>query len=101
MKTFGMLLVLIVTIWLCPGVSHGLTVDEIIKLKRAGVSDSTIELLISRSGDPRSAGVWKQDGWIVHSTESRFPDLPRIDGYYNDYPIAVYPQFFGDRRHRR
>jgi len=101
MKTIGILLAFIVTAWLCPAVSQALTVDEIIKLKQAGVSDSTIELLIKRGGDARSAGVWKQDGWIIHSTESRFPDEPRIDTYYGDNPIAVYPQFFGDRGHRR
>jgi hypothetical protein len=100
MKITGSLLVLIVAAWLCPSMSHGLTVDEIIKLKQAGVSDSTIELLIKRGGDARSAGVWKQDGWIVHSTESKFPDEPRVDRYYGDQPIAVYPQFFGGRRHR-
>jgi hypothetical protein len=93
-------LAFVVTACLFPAISHALTVDEIIKLKQSGVSDSTIELLIERSGDARSAGVWKQDGWIVHSTESRFPDRPIIDGYYSGYPIEVYPQFSGGRRHR-
>ena len=101
MKTVGSLLALIVTFWLYPAVSHGLTVDEVIKLKQAGVADSTIELLIKRGGDARSAGVWKQDGWIVHSTESRFPDELRIDPYYGDYSLAVYPEFSGGRDHRR
>lgn len=100
MKTIGILLVLIVAVCLCPAVSQALTVDEIIKLKQAGISDSTIELLIKRGGDARSAGVWKQDGWIIHSTESRFPDEHRIDTYNADYPIAAFPQFFGGRRHR-
>jgi hypothetical protein len=100
MKTVGSLLAFVVTACLFPAISHALTVDEIIKLKQSGVSDSTIELLIERSGDARSAGVWKQDGWIVHSTESRFPDRPIIDGYYSGYPIEVYPQFSGGRRHR-
>jgi hypothetical protein len=100
MKTLGSLLALIVTFWLYPAVSQGLTVDEIIKLKQAGVADSTIELLIKRGGDARSAGVWKQDGWIVHSTESRFPDEPRFDSYYGDYPLAVYPEFSGGKQHR-
>ena len=101
MNIVGSLLALIVTFWLYPAVSHGLTVDEVIKLKQAGVADSTIELLIKRGGDARSAGVWKQDGWIVHSTESRFPDELRIDPYYGDYPLAVYPEFSGGRNHRR
>lgn len=45
-----------------------LTADEVIKLKKAGVSDSTIELLIDRGGGTRATGVWRQDGWIVHAT---------------------------------
>jgi hypothetical protein len=82
------------------GAAHALTVDEVIKLKQAGVGDSTIELLIKRSGDARSAGVWKQDGWTVYSTESRFPDTPRFEKYQSDYPIRVYPQIYGGRPHR-
>jgi hypothetical protein len=100
MKIMGSLLAVIVAFWLYSGVSYGLTVDEIIKLRAAGVSDSTIELLIKRSGSARSAGIWKQDGWIVHSTPSRFTEPSACESYYTDYPIAVYPQVFGGRRHR-
>ena len=39
--------------------AHALTIDEIIKLKKAGVSDSTIELMIERDGSPRAAGTWR------------------------------------------
>jgi hypothetical protein len=98
MKILGSLLALIVM--LCAAPSHALTVGEIIKLKRAGVSDSTIELLIQRSGHPCSAGVWRQDGWIVHSTESRCPDTPQVEIYPGDYPMAVYPQVFSGKAHR-
>lgn len=76
--------------------AQALTMDEIIKLKQAGVSDSTIELLIKRGGDARSAGVWKQDGWIVHSTESKFPDT-KVESNPGGYPLAVYPQVFGGK----
>ena len=93
-------LLFLVWISLPSGIAHALTVDEIIKLKRAGVSDLTIELLITRGGDARSAGTWKRDGWIVHTTEGRFPDAARFESYNDGYPIAVYPQFFG-RRHLR
>jgi hypothetical protein len=96
MKTIGNFLAVMVTICSLTAVCHALTIDEIIKLKGAGVSDSTIELLIQRSGDARSAGIWKQDGWIIHSTESRFPDLPIIEAYQDGYPVDVYPQFSGD-----
>ena len=77
--------------------AHALTVDEIIRLKQAGVSDSTIELLIKRSGDARSAGVWKQDGWIIHTTDTR-ERLEDFDARYHAYPIYVYPRFFVGRR---
>jgi hypothetical protein len=100
MKMLGSFLALIVMFWLCAAPSDALTVDEVIKLKRAGVSDSTIELLIQRSGDARSAGVWRQDGWIVHSTEHKFPDTPQVQIYPGGYPMAVYPQVFSGRGRR-
>jgi hypothetical protein len=84
---------------LLSGVVQALTVDEIIKLKRAGVSDSTIELLIKRAGDAKSAGVWKQDGWIVHTTDTR-EYRQDFEPSFNQYPIAVYPWVGGARRHR-
>jgi hypothetical protein len=101
MKITRSALALIVAAWLFPSLSDALTVDEIIKLKRAGVSDSTIEFLIKRSGDARSAGVWKQDGWIVHSTETRFPDEQRYDNQYSDFAIAGYADFSDADDHRQ
>jgi hypothetical protein len=92
-------IVVVTTLW--AGEIRALTVEEVIKLKQAGVADSTIELLIQRSGDARSAGVWKQDGWIVYSTETRFPDGPRFDTYPADHPITVYPQVDSGRWDRR
>jgi hypothetical protein len=100
MKTIAGFLVMIVASWLVVAVAHALTVDDLIKLKQAGVSDSTIELLIKRGGDARSAGMWKQDGWIVYSTESRFPDTPRYEAYQNDHPITAYPEIYNGRRQR-
>ncbi len=78
--------------------AQALTVDEIIKLKRAGVADSTIELLIMRTGDTRTGGVWKKDGWIIHSTATRFPDASRFEPLYGSLPMAVYPQIYVGRR---
>jgi hypothetical protein len=101
MKRIGSFLAVIVAFWLYPGVSYGLTVDEIIKLKAAGVSDSAIELLIKRSGPARSTGIWKQDGWIVHSTPSRLTEPSARESHYTDYPMAVYPQVFGGRHRMR
>ena len=93
-------LLVFILMLLSTSAAQALTIDEIIKLKQAGVSDSTIELLIKRGGDARSAGVWRQDGWIVHSTESRFPDTALSENFYSAYPIEVYPQFFDGRRFR-
>lgn len=77
--------------------AQALTVDDIIKLKQAGVADSTIELLIKRSGDARAAGVWKQDGWIIHTTDTR-EQRDDFNARYHAYPILVYPRFFVGRR---
>jgi hypothetical protein len=85
--------------WLTFGAAaQALTVDEIIRLKQAGVSDSIIEKLIAGDGDARSAGVWKtKDGWIVHTTEIR--ERRPVDDYSNaPYPLWVTPEVFYGRR---
>ena len=72
--------------------AHALTIDEIIKLKKAGVSDSTIELLIERDGSPRAAGTWRtKDGWIIHTTEvrERSSDMANYN-YANASSIRVF-----------
>jgi hypothetical protein len=81
---------------------QALTVEEIIKLKQAGVSDRTIQMLIERDGSPRAAGTWRtHDGWIIHTTEvletRRNGDLD----YRNAYPITVYPEIYLGRRNFR
>jgi hypothetical protein len=98
MKTLTLLIA--TGLLLLSGVAQALTVDEIIRLKRAGVSDSTIEMLIKGDGDSRSAGTWKtKDGWIVHTTETRERQNYSDDRYYgNEYPIAVYPNVDFRRR---
>jgi hypothetical protein len=97
MRRIGSLLAILCVSWLAAESSLALTVDEIVKLKQAGVADSTIELLIKRGGDARSAGVWKQDGWIIHSTESKFPEAPKTQHYQEGFPLTVYPQIFPGR----
>ena len=67
-------LLLLIGSLLLAGIAQALTVDEIIRLKQAGVSDSTIKQVIKGDGDSRSAGTWKtKDGWIVHTAETREP----------------------------
>jgi hypothetical protein len=94
------ILTLIGLIWsmLSFGLAHALTVDEIIKLKKAGVSDTTIELLIQRDGSARAAGTWRQDGWIIHTTDVRAP-RPYVNyDSSNTYPIFVEPNVALGRR---
>jgi hypothetical protein len=56
------------------------TVDEIIKLKRAGVDAPMIELLIKKSTErERITGIVRQDGWMIHTTEPREPERARVD----------------------
>lgn len=98
MKIFTISLPAIVAAFFFANAARAVSVDDIIKLKQAGVSDSTIELLIKRGGDARSAGVWKQNGWIVYSTESRFPDNSRRETFESEYPMEVYPQIDGAMR---
>ena len=100
MRIVASLLATFVTSFLLSSAAHALSVEEIIRLKEAGVSDSTLELLIKRAGDARSAGVWKQDGWVVHSTESKFPDTPRLEDYHFIYNITANTEIY-NRRHRR
>jgi hypothetical protein len=100
MKIGALILTTMVIVLCSVSAIQALSIDEIIKLKQGGVSDSTIELLIKRRGDARSAGVWKQDGWIVYSTESKFPDTRQFENYQSDYPITVYPQIESAGRHR-
>ncbi len=97
MRIMSSLLAILCAIGLPAGYSLALTVDEVIKLKQAGVADSTIELLIKRSGDARSAGVWKQDGWIVHSTPIREPQCD-AEARQGSYPIIVQPRVSVGRR---
>ncbi len=81
------------------GLAEALTVDEIIRLKQAGVSDSTIALLIKGEGDNRRAGTWKtKDGWIVHSTDTRDPKCYDHFDSPVSYPFAVVPRVFAGPR---
>jgi hypothetical protein len=96
-----LLIVAIVGLTLSCKVASALTVDEVIRLKQAGVSDSTIEMLIKGDGDNRSAGTWKtKDGWIVHTTETREPSVVLSDERYQ-YPIVVYPSYSRSSFRRR
>lgn len=84
---------------LLPAMAQALTVDEIIRLKQAGVADSTIELLIEKDAvREKRAGIVRRDGWIVHTTDTREAQ-PLSGENYEAYPIQVYP-WAGGGRHR-
>jgi hypothetical protein len=94
-------LVLVVLGWLLFSVAsaNALTVDEIIKLKQAGVGESTIQMLIERDGTAKAAGTWRtKDGWIVHTTETREPQPTVLGGKQLSYPLSIYPQVWRGRR---
>ena len=94
-------LVLVVLGWLLFSVAsaNALTVDEIIKLKQAGVGESTIQMLIERDGTAKAAGTWRtKDGWIVHTTETREPQPTVLGGEQLSYPLSIYPQVWRGRR---
>ena len=95
MKEFTLLMGLL----LLPAMAQAVTVDEIIKLKRAGVADSTIELLIEKDAvREKRAGIIRRDGWIVHTTDTREAQPVLGEDYGAAYPIQVYPQIGGGRR---
>ncbi|HMF48499.1 MAG TPA: hypothetical protein VK603_07645 [Candidatus Saccharimonadales bacterium] len=94
MKEFTLLMGLL----LLPAMAQALTVDEIVKLKRAGVADSTIELLVEKDAvQQKRSGIVRQNGWIVHTTDTREAQ-PLSGENYEAYPIQVYPQVGGVRR---
>lgn len=72
--------------------ADALTVAEILALKKAGVSDETLQMLIERERDEKimvlRAGTWKlSDGRTVYATEG----LPNADAEPPVYMPCIYP----------
>jgi hypothetical protein len=72
--------------------AHALTVAEILALKKAGVSDETLQMLIERERDEKilalRAGTWKlSDGRTVYATEG----LPNPEGETQAYAPCITP----------
>lgn len=70
-----------------------LTVAEILALKKAGVSEETLQMLLERERDDKAmalrAGTWKlRDGRTVYSTEG----LPEAEGQPQVYIPCIYPE---------
>lgn len=75
-----------------PSPVYPLTVEEILALKKAGISEKTIQMLLEREREDRSAGTWKTtDGWVIHSTDigKRPSGVP--EQRQENYPICVNP----------
>ena len=86
-------LALLICLLMLPAMAHALGVDEIIKLKEAGVADSTIELLIKKDADQaKSAGIVRQNGWIVHTTETCETQRLLTGNDGSSYPVVAYPR---------
>jgi hypothetical protein len=70
-----------------------LTVAEILALKKAGVSEETLQMLIERERDDKAmalrAGTWKlPDGRTVYATDG----LPNAAGEPQPYVPCIYPE---------
>jgi len=82
--------------------ADGLTVAEILALKKAGVSEETLQMLLERERDEKimalRAGTWKlSDGRTVYSTEG----LPNPEGEPPVYMPCIYPSIDVPFRHPR
>jgi hypothetical protein len=103
MKTlFSVLLFLTGLGWVSLPAS-ALTVEEILSLKKAGVSEETIQMLIEREREDRAmalrAGTWKTgDGRVVYSTER---NATTTQPYQEVYPLCNYPQIDAPRRREK
>ena len=87
---------LLVGLLLTFATANALTVDEIIKLKQAGVGDETVQMLIERDYN-RPSGIWKTgDGWIVHSTEIRGRRLNSDSTNQDSYTFVGGGGYYGD-----
>jgi len=76
--------------------AYPLTVEEILALKKAGVSDETIQMLLEREHEDRSAAehlgtCTTPDGRVIRSTGKRHWPLSLPESYQGQYPIGVYP----------
>jgi hypothetical protein len=92
LKVFFVALFASLALSAAPGFS--LTVEEIIALKKAGVSEETIQMLLEREREDKSmalrAGTWKLgDGRTVYTTEGSSPGAPQYGP--EAYPLCIYP----------
>jgi hypothetical protein len=92
LKVFSVALLVFLGLSATPGFS--LTVEEILALKKAGVSEETIQMLLEREREEKAmalrAGTWKLgDGRTVYSTEGAAPPASQYGP--EAYPLCIYP----------
>jgi hypothetical protein len=85
------------------GLGHALTVDEIIALKKAGVSEETLQMLLEREREEKltaqRAGTWKLgDGRTFYTTEGAPSNT--TERHQDVYP-CIFPQVEVPRRSRK
>ena len=97
-------LVLLAMLGLTVTPGYSLTVDEILALKKAGVSEETIQMLLEREREEKlmaqRAGAWKLgDGRTVYTTEG----APSNAAEYRQevYPLCIFPQVEVPRRQKK
>ena len=83
--------------------AYSLTVEEILALKKAGVSEETIQMLLEREREDKAmalrAGTWKlPDGRVVYSTEG---GSTSTQPYQEVYPLCIYPQIDAPRQRKK
>lgn len=76
--------------------AYALTVEEILALKKAGVSDETIQRLLEQEHEDKAVaehlGTWTTpDGRVIRSTGKRQWSLSPPDLYQEQYPLCIYP----------
>ena len=89
------ILILLVSL-LANAPAYALTVVEVLALKKAGVGDETIQLLIEAERDSRAVadriGMWTtSDGWRIHATpDSQSADISPSNSYGTS-PLCISP----------
>jgi hypothetical protein len=83
---------------------YALTVEEILSLKKAGVGEETLQMLLEREREEKSmarrAGAWKLgDGRAFYTTEG----APAEPAEYRQevYPLCIFPQIEVPRRRKK
>jgi hypothetical protein len=92
MKRKFVLYAVMTALLLLASAADALTVAEILALKKAGVSDETLQMLIERERDEKimalRAGTWKlSDGRTVYATEG----LPNLEAEAPAYVPCISP----------